>query len=77
MGTWNVGAAKSARPWRRPRLRVVGGESGPLGPPDDGSPHILGRCDGWPLELRVWRRRPDEPDAVWHPSGVWVSVRVR
>jgi hypothetical protein len=60
-----------------PRLRLFGG-GGEVGPdPADGRPKIIGRCNGYPLELRAWPRRPaGVADAVWHPAGVWVSVRV-
>jgi len=59
------------------RFGEAGGPGGgsPLGSPT-GCPKILGRVNGFPLELRVWRRRPRVAEAVYHPSGVWVAVRV-
>lgn len=65
----------------RPTLRLLrwpGADVAPPRPgPADGSPKVLGRLQGWPLELRIWPRRPaGEPDAVYHPSGVWAAVRL-
>lgn len=62
----------------RPTLRLLRWPGAELAvPPGDGSPSILGRLQGWPLELRVWPTRPrDWPDAVRHPSGAWVAVRL-
>lgn len=45
-------------------------------PQVDGRPLVIGSFHGWPLEVRVWRERPvNEPDAIYHGSGCWVSVR--
>ena len=69
---------------KRGHLRIfddqIGEASGPGGGGatgfPTGCPKILGRVNGFPLELRVWRRRPRVAEAVYHPSGVWVAVRV-
>lgn len=55
---------------------AAGGGGGHRRSPSSGDPKILGRVNGFPLELRVWRRRPRVAEAVYHPSGVWVAVRV-
>lgn len=62
-----------------PILRVVGGVEPPkLGlAGSDGRPAVVCRVDGWPLEARVWHHRPaGVPEAVYHPSGVWLAVRL-
>lgn len=69
-----------------PGLRVVGApEPGPIhvgGPrkwdrSDYGHPSVIGRLDGRPVELRVWRTSPPRcGSAIYHPSGIWVCARV-
>jgi hypothetical protein len=44
---------------------------------DYGSPSCQFRFDGRPLELRIWPDRPPPGiEAVLHPSGVWVMIRI-
>lgn len=46
-------------------------------PGDEGWPKVIGRSNGWPLEVRVWHQRPrGVADAVYHPSGCWLTVRI-
>lgn len=46
-------------------------------PESEGHPKVIGRANGWPLEARVWRSRPPGvSDAIWHPTGIWLAVRV-
>lgn len=72
----------------RPTLGVFRGDDWPLTPPrrtrpvstserEQGYPKVIGRSNGYPLEVRVWHSRPvGIADAVYHPSGCWLTVRV-
>jgi hypothetical protein len=76
---------------RLPALRIFGrggtyapapeeGRSLPMRRPwtteDYGHPSCQFRAQGFPLEVRVWKRRPPPGiRAVRHPSGVWLAIR--
>lgn len=63
-----------------PSLRLFGGSGGVVPGPPDGRAAIYGRLGGHTIVVRVWHRRPKGPDAAdaaYHPSGVWLSVRVQ
>lgn len=70
--TTNASVGVSRRPWDQ-----VGTRRRATTEAGDGRPRVIGRANGWPLEVRVWTSRPaDEPDAIYHESGTWVSVRL-
>lgn len=62
---------------QRPAARGVGPDA-PTARAGGGFPAALWRLghERTPLELRVWRDWPKGiPDAVRHPSGIWVALR--
>ena len=62
------------------QVRRLGSHEGPAilhwRTPDDGSPSCQWSIDRHPIEVRVWHREPDGYEAVRHPSGVWMAIRV-
>jgi hypothetical protein len=73
--------AARAKQARTPNLRLVRGggrEAAAAWRPEDyGHPSVQHRCDGHPVEIRIWTRRPERvAEAVYHPAGVWICLRV-